>query len=233
MWRLRLQRRGPRALTLGAAGAGLLVVGAMGIRCRNAVGPVLFDAAVSDRLGAPNPSSRRWRLAETISSIATPTHQVVAGMVLTALVLLLTRDLWWTAIALLGPALTDLAGIGLKYLVYRSGPGVAGVSGVTGLSGADLLAYPSGHATGIGARVTVVVLLVGAACHRRWLRGAVLLAAVLVALAVGSSQAVIGAHFPVDVAGGLILGPAMTVLIAAAILRFARTVARRRERARA
>ncbi len=73
-------------------------------------------------------------------------------------------------------------------------------------------AFPSGHASGIAAFGSVAVVLAVMLVRRAVIRRLVVALVVLVVLLVGADRLMLGRHYPSDVAGGVLLGVAVTLL---------------------
>jgi membrane-associated phospholipid phosphatase len=173
--------------------------------------PVLrVDRAVSEALYA---GDDRSRLVDSALQVATaPGLSAVRGVVfLPVLAWLVLRRAWWTAAfvvaaaALVSP-LTTL----LKELIGRQRPQFA-----RGGAGYESLSYPSGHASGVAALVTVALVLawprLTRTARRMWLA-----AGVALVLLVGLTRIWLGVHYPSDVLGGWALGVGWTLLVALA-----------------
>lgn len=70
----------------------------------------------------------------------------------------------------------------------------------------DGFSFPSGHASGIAALLAATALVLTPIAPTRRRRVALLLLHGAIALAVGASRVYLGAHYPSDVVGGLLLG---------------------------
>jgi undecaprenyl-diphosphatase len=77
--------------------------------------------------------------------------------------------------------------------------------------------FPSGHATGTTALCVSLLVLLVPVLHRQG-RAVAVAAAVLVSIAVAASRVLLGVHYPSDVAGGLLLGALVAVLLAVMLL---------------
>jgi membrane-associated phospholipid phosphatase len=128
---------------------------------------------------------------------------------LPVLVLLLRRQLWWTAawmavaVVLIGP-LTSL----LKEFFGRVRPDFD-----AGGARLDSLSYPSGHSSGIATLVTVALILAWPLLARRGRYWALAVGMTLVVL-VGLTRMWLGVHFLSDVLGGWSLGVAWSLMTA-------------------
>lgn len=111
---------------------------------------------------------------------------------------------WYTAAVLSGWALYALA----KLAVHRPRPHV--ISRL--MSGAGWYSYPSGHAMLAPLVFGLGVIAWAAPWPSPGLRRAALALAALIALGIGFSRVYVGAHYPTDVIGGLLLGTSWSAL---------------------
>ena len=189
--------------------AAAVVVALLGWAVAASFSPVLrLDRVVSDALYA---GDDRSRLVESALQVATApgSSAVRAVLFLPVLVWLVLRRAWWTAAwvlaatALVAP-LTTL----LKELVGRQRPQFA-----HGGAPYSSLSYPSGHASGVAALVTVGLVLawplLAPAARRVWVAVGVALV-----LLVGLTRMWLGVHFLSDVLGGWALGLGWSLLVA-------------------
>jgi undecaprenyl-diphosphatase len=107
---------------------------------------------------------------------------------------------WYTAAVLSGWALYALA----KFAVQRPRPHV--ISRI--MHGAGWYSYPSGHAMLAPLVFGLGIIAWAAPWPSPTLRRAALAIAGLIALGIGYSRVYVGAHYPTDVIGGLLLGTA-------------------------
>ena len=187
------------------------VVAVLGWAVAAQAAPLLgLDRAVSVALYA---GDDRPGWLEVVLQVATApgSSAVRAVVVLPVLVVLVRRRAWrtagWVLVAggLVGPLTTAL-----KELVGRPRPQFA-----EGGAELDSLSFPSGHASGVAALVTLVLLLVWPRLSRAGRRRAVA-AGVALGLLVGCTRLWLGVHFPSDVVGGWALGVGWTLLAALA-----------------
>ena len=111
---------------------------------------------------------------------------------------------WYAAAALSGWALSGLA----KLAVQRPRPHVIPRL----MHGAGWFSYPSGHSMLAPIIFGLGIIVWAAPWPSPALRRAALVLAALFALAIGFSRVYVGAHFPSDVLGGLLLGTAWSAL---------------------
>jgi membrane-associated phospholipid phosphatase len=194
-----------------AVGVAAVVLTVLGWGVTAGWSPLLrIDRAVSDALYAGDDRSGLMEFA--LQTATAPGLSAVRGVVfLPVLVWLALRRAWWTAAwvfaaaALVSP-LTTL----LKESTGRPRPQFA-----EGGARYETLSFPSGHASGVAALVTVALVLawplLAPTARRVWL--AVGIALVLL---VGLTRIWLGVHFLSDVLGGWALGLGWTLLMALA-----------------
>jgi undecaprenyl-diphosphatase len=205
--RTRAARAVPAALSVAAVC--LVVLALLGAGVRTGFKPQLrLDATVSEALYAGD--HRAVALNDLLQVLTAAGSSLVRLLVfLPALVLLLRRRAWWTAVwlvtavALIGPLNTLL-----KNYFGRVRPDFA-----HGGARLDSLSFPSGHSSGIATLVTVALIMVWpllAAAARRW----ALVVGVALVLLVGLTRMWLGVHFLSDVVGGWALGVGWSLLTA-------------------
>jgi undecaprenyl-diphosphatase len=111
---------------------------------------------------------------------------------------------WYTAAVLSGWALYALA----KFAVHRPRPHV--ISRL--MHGAGWYSYPSGHSMLAPLVFGLGIIAWAAPWPSPLLRRTALAIAALLAIGVGISRVYLGAHYPTDVIGGLLLGTAWSGL---------------------
>ena len=111
---------------------------------------------------------------------------------------------WYAAAVLSGWALYALA----KFAVHRPRPHV--ISRL--MHGAGWYSYPSGHAVLAPLVFGLGVIAWAAPWPSPALRRGALALAALLALGIGCSRVYLGAHYPTDVLGGLLLGTAWSAI---------------------
>jgi len=205
--RSRAARAAPAAWITVVGCTVLLVL--LGIGVRSDFGPQLsLDATVSEALYVGD--RRAGALGVLLEFLTAPGLSWVRFLVfLPVLVLLLRRQLWWTAawlvtaVVLIAP-LTSL----LKEVFGRVRPDFA-----EGGARYESLSFPSGHSSGIATLVTVALILAWPLLARRARYWALAAGIVLVVL-VGLTRMWLGVHFLSDVIGGWSLGVAWSLLTA-------------------
>jgi undecaprenyl-diphosphatase len=111
---------------------------------------------------------------------------------------------WYAAAVLSGWALYALA----KFAVHRPRPHV--ISRL--MHGAGWYSYPSGHAVLAPVVFGLGIIAWAAPWPSPALRRGALALAALLALGIGCSRVYLGAHYPTDVLGGLLLGAAWSAI---------------------
>jgi undecaprenyl-diphosphatase len=105
-----------------------------------------------------------------------------------------------------------------KQLVGRSRPATSLFTNESGYG------FPSGHTTGFAAMaVATVVVMAVLGFRRRQVLWAAAVATVL-SVVVAGSRVVVGAHWPTDVVGGLLLGPTIALITVHALTHVARRI---------
>ena len=197
------------ALTVVTGALSVLAVLGLAVAARWT--PLLhLDVAVSRDLYAGNDRPRL--LGAGLEVLTAPGLTAVRALVLLPLagwlaVRARVRTAAWVAVAALGIGPLTTA---LKELTGRLRPGFT-----EGGDRYDSPSFPSGHASGIATLVGVLLVLgwprLTAAARRRALAGGV-----VVAVLVATTRLWLGVHYLSDVAGGLALGTAWTLLTALA-----------------
>ena len=114
------------------------------------------------------------------------------------------RARWYAATVLSGWALYGLA----KLAVHRPRPHV--ISRL--MHGAGWYSYPSGHSMLAPLVFGLAIIAWTAPWPSEIARRVALLAAAVLAMGIGVSRVYLGAHYPTDVVGGLLLGTAWSAL---------------------
>ena len=121
---------------------------------------------------------------------------------------LLLRGYRRAAVFTIGVMLTtSLVTTGVKLLYGRSRPGWQDPVGKLVSK-----SFPSGHASSSAALAGVLIVLAAMLVRKAFLRRAIYVGAVLLALVVGLDRVFLGRHFPTDVIGGWLLGAFMVLL---------------------
>lgn len=205
---MRVSPRQRDTLALAATSAaiwGFLLVLAAAVR--HGTGPLALDVRGGKAVDSERVASHLGRLGrnhfmQRLTWLGSPFGVIVLSLCLVALAL------WWrdrigAALALAGPLVSELlTELVLKPLVDRTNPL------------GDYL-FPSGHATGVTAVVFVLVVLL----YRRYGRRAmgVLPLALIPIGAVGVAVVRLRWHYLTDVVGGVCVGAATVLALAAAV----------------
>jgi membrane-associated phospholipid phosphatase len=184
----------------------LILLALLGAGIRSDFEPQLrLDAAVSEEVYVGD--DRAGALNGVLEVLTAPGSWWVRALVLLpSLVYLLRRRLWWTAgwvataAVLVGPLTT-----GLKEYFGRIRPPFE-----EGGTRYDSLSFPSGHASGIAALVTVALVLTWPLLSSR-ARAWSLTAGVALVVTVGLTRMWLGVHYLSDVVGGWSFGVAWTL----------------------
>ncbi len=111
-----------------------------------------------------------------------------------------------------------VANVVLKVIINRPRP-------IDALTGTALASFPSGHTVLVTLLMGILPIALRVVTHRRWaFHTAVVLGTTTIA-AVGFSRIYLGAHWPTDVAGGVVVG---AMLVALAEIAFVRWIRHRR-----
>ena len=153
-----------------------------------------------------------FHTARIISYSASPLGGALLTLLIAALVWWKKRDLVGTLAVFLSSGSAAILQRVAKETIQRPRPPYT--ARLTGQSG---FAFPSGHAAGISALVTVVALLIVAkrlpVRQPNWSAVALISFGVLVAF----TRLLVGAHYFTDAAAGLALGTAIACLVTAAL----------------
>lgn len=160
---------------------------------------VLADNAISNFVGSLR--------TQAVDRVMIGITALGDGVVLTPVVLavsawLALRKAWVPLIGLLGAMVSAAVFVpAIKLLVHRARP-------MDIYSGVSSLSFPSGHATMNTAFYAILAYLV-AHLLPRWGQALVYAGTLLLIAAIGSSRIYLGAHWPTDVAAGLLFGSAL------------------------
>jgi membrane-associated phospholipid phosphatase len=169
------------------------------------------DQNIFDRIGADG-TGAVFHVAKVISYTASPLGGTILVATAAAFVWWKKRDVVATFATLIAPGLAAILQRVAKDLIKRSRPPVA--ASLTGQSG---YGFPSGHAAGIGALVTVLSLLILAKRLSSKQPGATIAVLGLFGVLVAFTRLLVGAHYFTDAAGGLALGAAIACLVTACL----------------
>jgi undecaprenyl-diphosphatase len=133
---------------------------------------------------------------------------VVFPLTLVCCAILLVRGRRWRALAV---GLSTLGAVAIadldKRLVGRPRPPVHHLDTVSSPS------FPSGHAAQSTAFVLAMMIALGATDRPLWLKIAAATAGSLLVLCIAASRVYLGVHYPSDVAFGVLLGAAWSLLV--------------------
>ena len=178
--------------------------------------PTDLDQSIYDHIGA-NGHGAVFHIAKVISYTASPLGGMLIVVIAAAIVWWKQRDVVATFATLLAPGIAAVLQRVAKDVVKRSRPPFT--AGLTGQSG---FGFPSGHAAGIGALVTVLSLLILAKRISVKQPNATITVLGLFGILVAFTRLLVGAHYFTDAAAGLALGSAVACLVTAAIPRLDR-----------
>ncbi|HEY3723251.1 MAG TPA: phosphatase PAP2 family protein [Acidimicrobiia bacterium] len=162
------------------------------------------------------PSTWGFRAATAVSFLGSPVI-VTALSVLAGLVCWRRGgDVRLAALCVGAPAVAALVEVVTKQVVARPRPPTRVLTGASGFG------FPSGHTTGAAALAVVAMVAAQLLITDRRLRRRVCMVAVTYAVTVGISRVVVGAHYPSDVVGGLLVGTAAALGCALVLTRHRR-----------
>ncbi len=188
---------------------GALVVIPLGLLIQASWGPLIaVDVAVSDELVIPG-SGTDVDVLRLLTNVGGSTVRLV---VLAPLAGWLAWQRRWRLVAFVVAGGALIGGITelLKSIFDRPRPSNDGTIGAIGFS------YPSGHASGVAATATVLVLVLWPVVSRAW-RWVLVAAAITAAVVVGYTRVALGVHFASDVVAGWSVGIAWVLLLAAVL----------------
>jgi membrane-associated phospholipid phosphatase len=194
-----------RAAWVGVA-LGVLVIIPLGLLIQASWGPLIaVDVAVGDELIMPG-SGTEVDVLRLLTNVGGSTVRLV---VLAPLAGWLAWQRRWRLVgfvvaggALIG-GITEL----LKLIFDRPRPSYDGTIGAIGFS------YPSGHASGVAAMATVLVVVFWPVISPAW-RWVLVAVASTATVVVGYTRVALGVHFASDVVAGWCVGIAWVLLLA-------------------
>ncbi len=200
---------------------GLFVTGSFAIVLVVAlvVGVLLDMVATTSGLAEADDNVAEWG-ARNATSEAVDVFRVVTNLgstwLLTIVLVATAAAAWWRSRSLVPVAFLAVVGIGqvvlvnlLKVIVDRDRPDVMRLVAVHGPS------FPSGHSAAAASCWAAVALVVGYGRSRR-IKALLTAGAVLLAVAVATSRALLGVHWLTDVVAGLTVGWGWFALVALA-----------------
>jgi membrane-associated phospholipid phosphatase len=170
------------------------------------------DLTIARAMQAPQ-SAALDRVAIALSWLGTgiPTAALVIVVVL-SLVAHGRRDL---ALFVLLAVACRAVGSGLKWLIGSSRPPASALALLEHASG---FGFPSGHALAATLFYGAIAVIAPYVFERRWLAYAVQIVAVLLFVLISLARVRVGAHWPSDIAGGMLLGAGFVCLLHAGLL---------------
>jgi membrane-associated phospholipid phosphatase len=194
----------------------LLVFGILAAASMWRHGPVAGDGQIAQHLLIQR-GTFAWRIADAVSFVASGPLVAMIALAAAAWLLIAGRRVVDALAVLAAPA---VAGV-----VDRPRPLTAALTGESGNG------FPSGHVTGFTALAVVVLVVVVMSADRssRSLRVPWAMATALSIVAVMWSRVAVGAHYPSDTVGGVLLGAAIGLMCVPA-MRHAAVVAGRARR---
>ena len=192
------------ALLFGVA----LVLGVLVDMINGSRGLARFDAGVA-QFGADHATGGAIRIVEDVTQLGARWVTVIALLAAATIDWFRSRKLEvfvFVAVVSLGEMLLNNT---IKVIVARERPAVLQVVGAHGWS------FPSGHSSAAAAAWAAVALVLGRNRPRQ-VRAVLAAAAVLIAIGVATSRALLGVHWLTDVIGGLALGWGWFMLVAIA-----------------
>ena len=146
------------------------------------------------------PGGPLFRLGDGFSTVGSGAVVAVVGLGFALVVWLRSRSLRFAMITPVASAVAATAELVGKHVVGRVRPPTAFYTGVAGFG------FPSGHAAGFAAMAVAMAAVIGLVGSLATVRRVVWFAAIAASAAVGLARIVVGAHYFVDVVGGLALG---------------------------
>ena len=199
-----------------AAGVPLALFVALAASAWHITKPTDLDQNIYDHIGA-NGNGAVFHVAKVISYTASPLGGALLVMAAAAFVWWKKRNVVATFATVLAPGIAAVVQRVAKDLIKRPRPPFT--ASLTGQSG---YGFPSGHAAGIGALVTVLSLLILAKRISVKQPNATITVLALFGVLVAFTRLLVGAHYFTDAAAGLALGSAIACLVTATIPRLDR-----------
>jgi membrane-associated phospholipid phosphatase len=178
------------------AGIGVVVVILFGLMIRN----THFDLAVVQHLNNLH-HGKVGSLTNAVYKFFGPTFAILGTVLLTAIIIFLTKSLRVGSTFAATVAATWLSLAVVKLLVHRVRPDPTLLNFPFNPAQIDA-SYPSGHAAFVTALVVTIVLGV-AVGRRRWVTAII---GGLLIIGVGTALVINGVHYPSDVIGSIIWG---------------------------
>ncbi len=203
-----------------AAGVPLALFVALAASAWHLTKPTDLDQNIYDRIGA-NGNGGVFHVAKVISYTASPLGGMLLVVAVAAFVWWNKRDVVATFATMIAPGIAAVAQRVAKEFIKRPRPPFT--ARLTGQSG---FGFPSGHAAGVGALVTVLSLLILAKRIAVKQPNATITVLGLFGILVAFTRLLVGAHYFTDAAAGLALGSAIACLVTAAIPRLDRIYGR-------
>jgi membrane-associated phospholipid phosphatase len=204
-----MEQSGPRGRVRAAwvaAALAAVVVLPLGLLISAGWEPLIgVDVAISDELVVPCRDDE----GDVLRVLTGGGNAAIRVLVLAPLAGWLAWQHKWRLLVLVvaGGALVGAVNELLKSIFDRPRPSYDGNIEANGYS------YPSGHASGTAAMVTVLVLVFWPVVSRAW-RWVFVALAIAAAVVVGYTRVALGVHFTSDVVGGWCLGIAWVLLLA-------------------
>ena len=153
-----------------------------------------------------NANSRTFRVAQVITAMGSPGVVIVLGFLVAGAVWIRRRSLSWVLACLGAPAIAGIIEFSLKIIVARRRPISAVLTGEAGNG------FPSGHAAGFSA-LALTIAFYQCTYYRKYHR-LVIATAVISSLIIGVTRVLVGAHYPIDVVAGTLLGFGVSNILA-------------------
>lgn len=175
--------------------------------CFHRNGPLGMDRWVL-RGYVASKGSLTFRIAEAFTTFGSPGVVVVLGVLAAVLVWFRRRSLPWAVACLAAPGAAGLVEATLKIVIGRPRPLTAALTGESGNG------FPSGHAAGFAAFACVLAFVLEALQPNQRRRIGLSLAALSISALMALSRVLVGAHYPTDVVGGLLVGVVTADIVA-------------------